>query len=255
MKPFILAAGLALSASMAAAVPTDYVALYQFDSADASDSSANGNDGTIVGGVTFGASMTGHGNAAVFTPTGGLSGINTGVDINRGTMSSLTMGGWVYADSATGKFMSHDNGSFDRTLGFDTRGDSTGVNVSAFTGSGVADIDGAFTGLGSWIHYTVVYDGASSAIYMNGALAETFNEATGLTDSSFSLFLGTNPGFNEDFDGMLDDVFVYDYALSDTDIADIYTTGFTAPPAVPLPAGMPFLIAGMGGLALFRRKS
>ena len=258
MKSFILATGLALAATAASAVPTDYVALYQFNDSDASDSSANGNDGTIVGGVTFSAGMTGFGTAASFTPTSGLSGIDTGIDINRGAMGSLTMGGWFYADSLgggnRGKFMSHDNGGYDRTLGFDHRGDSAGTNVAAFDGNFAADIDGAFTSFGSWIHYAVVYDDAGSALYMNGTLVETFTDQSALNDSSYSLFLGTNPGFNEDFDGMMDDVFVYDYALSDTDIADIYKTGFTAPPTVPLPSGIPFLIAGMGGLALFRRK-
>ncbi|MEE4119783.1 MAG: LamG domain-containing protein [Paracoccaceae bacterium] len=247
---------LSLLAAPAFAAPADPLALYRFDQGDATDSSGNGNDGTIVGGVSFAASQPGFGTAASFSPAPGLSGIRTPVDINSAVLPALTMGAWIRPDTfgtgsfGPGKMLSHDNGGFDRTIGFDGRGDSPGTNIAAFTGSGVADIDGTFSAFGTWTHYAVRYDGANSALFRNGAPVESFT--AGSSVSGLSLFIGTNPGFDEDFDGLMDDVFVYGRALTDAEIADIFANGFATP--VPLPAGLPLLAAALAGLALARRR-
>lgn len=172
-------------------------------------------------------------------------------------MNELTMGGWINAASAgagnAGKMLSHDNGSFDRTMGFDPRGDDSWVDFAAFTGGGVADIDGIST-FGSWVHYAVVYDGTDGQIFQNGVLVETFNDLTDGDSSVHNLFIGTNPGFNEDFDGLIDDVFVFDRALESAEIMDIYTNGFTTAP-IPVPAGLPLMVVGLGALYTLRRRS
>lgn len=263
MKNVIIGGLLALGlASPAAAVTSGLVAFYDFESGDASDATGNGNDGTVVAGVTFGATGYAGSMGAEFTATSGLSGINTGIDINPAAMPALTMGGWFRADTINnGKVLSHDNGSFDRTLGLDTRGSVSGVDWAAFKGqnisgnASVADADATAQDViaGAWQHVAVVYDGAASALYVNGTLAESFTATNGT--SVWSLFIGTNPSFNEDFIGGADDVFVFSRALSANEIGSIYSDGITITPAVPLPAGLPLLIGGLGVLGLIRRRS
>ncbi|WP_276718929.1 LamG domain-containing protein [Pseudooceanicola nitratireducens] len=257
MKHVIIGGLLALGlASPAAAVTSGLVAFYDFESGDASDASGNGNDGTVVAGVTFGATGYAGSMGAEFTATSGLSGINTGIDINPAAMPALTMGGWFRADTINnGKVLSHDNGGFDRTLGLDTRGSVSGVDWTAFSGGGVVDADSVTQDViaGAWQHVAVVYDGAASGLYVNGTLAESFTATNGT--SIWSLFIGTNPSFNEDFIGGADDVFVFSRALSANEIGSIYSDGITITPAVPLPAGLPLLIGGLGVLGLIRRRS
>ncbi|MGC0224325.1 LamG domain-containing protein [Pseudooceanicola nitratireducens] len=263
MKHVITGGLLALGlASPAAAVTSGLVAFYDFESGDASDATGNGNDGTVVAGVTFGTTGYAGSMGAEFTATSGLSGINTGIDINPAAMPALTMGGWFRADTINnGKVLSHDNGSFDRTLGLDTRGSVSGVDWAAFKGqnisgnASVADADATAQDViaGAWQHVAVVYDGAASALYVNGTLAESFTATNGT--SVWSLFIGTNPSFNEDFIGGADDVFVFSRALSANEIGSIYSDGITITPAVPLPAGLPLLIGGLGVLGLIRRRS
>jgi hypothetical protein len=257
MKHVIIGGLLALGlASPAAAVTSGLVAFYDFESSDASDASGNGNDGTVVAGVTFGATGYAGSMGAEFTATSGLSGINTGIDINPAAMPALTMGGWFRADTINnGKVLSHDNGGFDRTLGLDGRGSVSGVDWTAFSGGGVVDADSVTQDViaGAWQHVAVVYDGAASALYVNGTLAESFTATNGT--SVWSLFIGTNPSFNEDFIGGADDVFVFSRALSANEIGSIYSDGITITPAVPLPAGLPLLIGGLGVLGLIRRRS
>ncbi|MEP5759605.1 MAG: LamG domain-containing protein [Litoreibacter sp.] len=253
-------AAMAVSGSASTLEP---IAFFTFDNGITTDDSGNGNNGIAHAGtsISVGTSQDGT-NALALSAVNGTSGIETNIDINKSAFTSMTMGGWVYAtgngNGPGGKFLSHDNGAFGRTLGLDTRGNSSGIDFSAFNGSGVTDADGTGSLLGSWVHLAVVYDGANSGLYVNGVLDELFTDNTSTSPGlTAGLFIGTNNHFNEDFQGFVDDVFIYDRALSSTDVSDIFSNGIvasTSVSAVPLPAGLPLLLAGLGGLGLVRSR-
>lgn len=256
---FTAACVLGLAAPVNAA-SLDPIALYTFDNGIGTDDSGNGNTGIAHAGTGLGTSFNGS-NALALTPSGGTSGLETNININRSAMPSMSMGGWVFALSQGtgpgGKFLSHDNGAYGRTLGIDIRGDAPGYDVTAFGGGGTQVVDAVnpASPFGSWMHLAVVYDGANSGLYINGVLDSAFVDTTstqpGLTPG---LFIGTNNYFNEDFHGFVDDVFVFDRALSAAEISSIHANGFDAPAPVPLPAGLPLLIGGLAGLSLLRRR-
>ncbi|MGI9393684.1 MAG: LamG-like jellyroll fold domain-containing protein [Boseongicola sp.] len=258
----ILAASTALFATSAYAAPVGVFALYQFESADATDTSGNGNNGTVGAGVSFVDDGT-RGAVASFTPTAGLSGIDTGVDIDASAMTAMTMGGWFNFAGPTAfspSMMSHDNGGYDRELSLDSRvgfsggGATADDTLSAYGGSGIGGgviSSGVVVPMDSWFHAVVSYNGASTSIYYNGLLAFVGADTTLPGSSATNLWLGTNPGFNEDWSGLMDDAFVYDRALSADDIGDIYRDGF-AP--IPLPAGLPLIFAGLGAIAALRMR-
>ena len=250
----ILGAALAATFATASAhaAPVGALAIYDFDSSDATDSSGNGNDGTILGGVRFTGSFNGT-TAAEFTAVSGLSGIDTGIDIQASALPAITMGAWVnlseFSTTVGGKILSDDNGSFDRTLGFDDRGNDPGRGYAAFTGAGVVDAPDAITP-GEWRHLAVSYDGALVRLYLDGLLVDSATDSTVGDVTSFALFIGTNPGFNEDFIGLLDDVFLYGRALSDAEVFDIFENGFGA--EIPIPPA--FGLFGAGAVMLFRMR-
>jgi hypothetical protein len=76
---------------------------------------------------------------------------------------------------------------------------------------------GMFT-VGTWHHVAGVYDGAQLKLYFDGALVGTANAAGNLNGYDTVLRIGTNGALTEQLDGRLDDVRIYNRALSDMEI-------------------------------------
>ena len=83
---------------------------------------------------------------------------------------------------------------------------------------------------GSWHHVTAVYSNKSMKIYLNGQLkgSGTFGGDAGTTTTNYGLAIGAYYeaiGQWDFFDGILDDVRIYNRALSDAEIMTIYARG------------------------------
>ena len=88
----------------------------------------------------------------------------------------------------------------------------------------------------TWAHLAVTYDGTSLRLYVNGVLAGTRSATGSIRTSTAPLRIGGNAVWGEYFAGTIDEVRVYNRALTVTDIqSDLATPiGGSAPP--PLPA-------------------
>ena len=77
---------------------------------------------------------------------------------------------------------------------------------------------------GSWNHIACVYDGTTLRTYINGAEVSTIS--AGAPDSpTGDLVLANGDGQNWWYDGKLDDVAIFDRALTPAEVAEIFTTG------------------------------
>ncbi len=81
--------------------------------------------------------------------------------------------------------------------------------------------------LGGWHHILGSFDGASSnrlmSLYVDGELVATSTSAVSVTGASGDFFLGRYAsGY---FNGLLDDVRVYDRALAPLEVQDLYQSG------------------------------
>lgn len=188
------------------------VALYTLDY-DASD--AGGVSGKFNQGATF------VGNSA------GI--VNTTLQLSS-TAHSVSL--WMKPQDLTASkwqimFFSAFNGypSFtlgkrpDRTTSFHYRNESS--NEVYFT----------LSNANTWYHVVVTRNNSGSTVYVNGSSVATDSNSMGTYSSSSyqKASIGSNPNYPaEYFDGTLDQVRVYDVALTATDVANLYNNETTA---------------------------
>ena len=88
-------------------------------------------------------------------------------------------------------------------------------------GSATATVTG-----GAWNHVTVVYSADKTSIYVNGALSSEMGSGYKLSDilgENGIFYLGkANWGTGEYYNGLIDEVSIYDYALDAKDVEKIY---------------------------------
>lgn len=84
----------------------------------------------------------------------------------------------------------------------------------------------------TWYHGAYTYDGdtTTGTLYLNGQVEDTDNTTNINLDANSRVLIGkyqSPSGFNInfDFDGMIDEVEIFDRALSQTEIQDIYNAG------------------------------
>jgi hypothetical protein len=78
--------------------------------------------------------------------------------------------------------------------------------------------------IGTWGHYSVVYNGTHVRIYRNGVY-EGQQATTGAANFSNGFIIGNwSSSATYQFDGNIDDIRIYATALSDKDILDLYNT-------------------------------
>ena len=78
---------------------------------------------------------------------------------------------------------------------------------------------------GQWYHFVGVYDGSNVLLYVNGALFDGTSTLTGSLQNTTSEFFIGKRGFgttNTGFDGKLDEVAVFNTALSELEVKQIY---------------------------------
>lgn len=136
---------------------------------------------------------------AWFYPTT-TGGINRGIVAYLGRDSSP----WIAA------YFKVLSGNFDYFLGF-----ANGTNTGNLVVQAVSP--------NTWYHGVLTYDGSVAKIYVNGALvrSDTYNKA--LSVISASSFIGKDrPSGGEYFQGFIDEVRIYNRALSATEVLKLY---------------------------------
>jgi len=193
------------------------------------DASGNNNDGTIYGAVWTDGK---YGGALNF------DGINDYVDGGNGRSvnitGNVTVEAWVNTETLppgagswegiVGKKDGASNGYF---LAVDSYGGATTGFVfgNSASGGNFARAPGeSYSGIGVWKHLVGTYDGAAFKIFVNGDLKGTQPYAAGLTASTNPIRIGNVSGYAF-FDGLVDDVRVYNYVRTAEQIKLDYQAG------------------------------
>lgn len=166
----------------------------------------------------------------------------TGLDIN-GTDAKITIAAWVKFESAgvadyTYTIVGKSNATsttYQYYLGAST---DASKNIS-FTGGVSPDgtspnaTESVYTTLntyttGIWYHVAFVSDDTDLRIYVNGVLACTpINYSNGIFNADADFRVATLSTTWGGFDGLIDEVIVFDRALSESEILGLYTNGIS----------------------------
>ena len=191
------------------------------------DSSGNGNHGTLVN-MADGDWVAGQiGNALDFD--GGNDYVDCGNDDSLNITHEITMSAWINmsARPATNKWFNlHNKGDFGYAMyiqGADTALTTLGAYFDLDTGVKdlwnltSIDIDPA----NGWAHVAVTFDNTDVKFYVNGVLDHTENEPGTINDNAGLDLIFVN-GESEWFEGSVDDVRVYNRALSEAEVGALY---------------------------------
>ncbi len=212
-------------------VSTGPVAVYGFDEgtgAIALDTSGNGNSGTVnVGGWTktgkFGGALSFNGTSSSVTVNDSAS-----LDLSVG----MTLEAWVNPTALNAQLWMSviikplaAPDSVDFVLqgsSITTRLPSTAISTTLTNLSGSSLLP-----LNTWSHLAATYDGTTMRLYVNGVQVASAAQTGPIAPSSQPLTIGSN------WSGLIDEVRIYNRALSASQILTDMNSAVNPPPAPP----------------------
>ena len=217
--------------------PTGLVAAYGFNEGTGTvltDLSGKGNHGTING-ATWTTSGK-FGNALVFNGTGAQVTVANSTSLQLTT--GMTLEAWVYPTTTPTGWRSVvaknvDNFYLEASSWPDNRPAVGGTWASGNQNT----IGGAALPVNAWTHLAATFDGSMVRLYVNGAQVASQTQTTQLVPTSGSLQIGGDSFPDQFFAGRIDEVRIYNRALTTAEIATDMSTALapvadTAPPVL-----------------------
>ena len=238
---------------------TGLLALYSFDG-NGKDSSGNDRDLNLVGSPGFAAGkfgqaldLHGNGNQYAVRPVDDTA-------FNFGS-KDFTIQLWVNFNTVDHVQTMMEKFSDCCGPGWTMTTDLAGTVYQFYAGSrGDVHLNSSFSpAAGVWHDLVARSSGTSFDLYVDGALAASAIYSAALDSSSMPLLIGRrNSDDGRDFsvDGRIDDVAIWNRALSATEIATLWDGGAGTPvvSTIPEPETYAMLLAGLGLLGFLARR-
>jgi glucose/arabinose dehydrogenase len=195
-------------ATFAATGVVGLVAAYGFNEGTGTrvtDASGNGNTGTISG-ATWTTSGK-YGKALSFNGSGAVVTVNDAPSLDLTT--GMTLMAWVYPTTTSGGWRDviykyNDVYYLDTLSGTLAVGGPSGTTVY---GTGALPVN-------TWSHVAATYDGATMRLYVNGVQVASQSQTGNLSTSANQLQIGGDSFYGQYFQGIIDEVRIYNIALS-----------------------------------------
>lgn len=218
------------------------VARYRFDG-NANDSSGNGNHATTIGLPSFVAGE--YGSALNLSGTGQYAMVPAGI---MASVTNFTMAAWVYWNGGGAWQRVFDFGNDTTQYMFLTPSSGSGTLRFAISTNGSAPgaeqiLETAPLPVGQWRHVAVTRSGNTAHLYTNGVLVASGTISIAPANFNPALnYLGVSqypadPFFN----GRMDEIFIFNYALSSTEITRLIGN---QPPPPTTPTTLSFSLSG-----------
>jgi hypothetical protein len=201
----------------------DLLAYYTADNTP-NDATGNGYDGTLTNGATYGTGIINQGFS--------FDGVNDYIQVTPTFGSSLstdtsphTYTAWIYPTNIT------DTYNFIINNGSGTKGTSMLISTSKlsfFYGGGV-NITSTAAGvisLNQWNHVVCSYNGAGQVkFYVDGVLISTNSASWTDPAGATNTYIGSYAGATHYFNGIIDEVGVWDRELTASEVTELYNSG------------------------------
>ncbi len=232
----------------AAPAPSSLVAAYSFDAgsgATLADVSGRGHNGTIAGAVWSTAGR--NGGALSFD---GVNDMVTVADTAALDLTNaMTLEAWV-RPSTTNRWrtvaLKEQSGALVYSLYSNNSGQRASTNL--WLGSGEIEARSAASlPTNVWTHLAATYDGAVIRLYVNGALSGSATATGSMPASTGAFRIGGNTVWDEFFGGLIDDLRLYNRALSAAEVqADMAAPVGPPPPTDSELPGAPGSLTATG---------
>ncbi|MCP5010552.1 MAG: BspA family leucine-rich repeat surface protein, partial [Aestuariibacter sp.] len=216
------------------------------------DKTGHSNDGTLNGGIVWSTDTeSGSGYALEFDGGNDYVALPHIIDPVNGAFTAEL---WFNITNHTIRrsMLEQQNGTGS---GYNWLGVQNNGQLYTFLGGSRLDSSTVTVTPGQWQHAVVTYDGTTLSLYLDGVLVNS--EARTMESSDGDFLLGINKNLNGNhFKGNLDDVKIYDEALSAAEVSVLYAGG--SPLAGTATGGLPsagiialllLVAAGLGLLA------
>jgi hypothetical protein len=237
-------------------VPTNGLVGWWPFNGNANDESGNGNDG-VVNGATLTEDRSGVANAAYSFDGNSNINVSNAFFNNGGTAYSLVL--WVNLSAInSSNTLVHTNPYCGFGLGYIYLGNNkfyhykgpdpyntTSMSCWSIFNQDLFNSDSFFQG--EWIQISIVKISDDYYYYLNGELDKISNATLSPLEANCSLIFGTLSNGSEGMTGRLDDIAIYNRALTPQEIQNLYNgtteTVDTGNGAAPLPQGIPYQAA------------
>lgn len=189
--------------------------------------SSGKNDGTLENGADAGWTANGKVKGALdFDGTDDLIDIDNPASLQ--ITGAMSLAAWVKIDSfaSNGRIVDKQGNRNHRgwSLNIESLGDKGAFQIAEGPSSCKIVNTNRSLPAGEWVHLVGVYEpGVSLKIYVNGSLDNTVTSGVpgSQYNSPINVMIGARPDSLCHFDGMIDDVRIYNRVLSDSEIYDI----------------------------------
>ncbi|MCC6410355.1 MAG: T9SS type A sorting domain-containing protein [Saprospiraceae bacterium] len=222
-------AALFAAQNAAPVVPGNLVADYKA-SGNGNDATAYNNHATVLGAQLTKDRFGKSNNAYAFN---GVDQSLVAANSPQLNSANTTISFWINPASfpASGEVYIMSNGGWQERWKISMPNHGKPVFTTHSNGACCSDLDsGTPLTIGTWTHVVMVHDGAKDIIYFNGAKVNEKNTVGALDPTASPLGIGFDPiDNNYFFHGSMDEVRIYNTALSDAEIAALYTAQSTPP--------------------------
>ena len=221
-------------------ISNNLIAHYKFDTGSgtiAYDSSENNNNGTLK---NMSSSSWVEGKIGDYSLQ--FDGINDYIDCGNTTSLSLTgaitLETWIQWDGTENPyFITKMGGSGDRSYDFSGNSDGTAeFRVGGSTCNSIFSTGAISIPKNEWVHLAGTYEPSQSIkLYVNGSLAKqnTSSVPSSQCENGLNWYVGARQGNQGFFNGSIDNVKIYDYALTANEIQQHYEEGDQEEPPEP----------------------
>jgi hypothetical protein len=209
---------------------------------NANDESGNGNDGAVNGATLAEDRFGNAGSAYSFDGLDDYIIANASTSLDASSYSEITLSAWVNTVefSPTGsasKIITHTSidGSNGQQYALSVQHDSALyflAGTGQFEANGI-NVSSAVLFTNQWQHAIMTYDGESVRFYINGNLVFTKQESDNFPTSPTGALVFSSiqsSQYNRLYNGLLDDIAIYNRALTPEEVTQLYAVQSTGDP-------------------------